>query len=299
LCGVLFGAVGPFLIIGVWSQQFAALTLEGGLSETAMKTIRVMGTLLGLAIATVGYLFPVVRFLVRVQASEDRQPLDANASARSSMIIPVIQRMLLAACLSGVALLGTWASAQWIPTWASQLAQDHKFVAGWADIGKTAKEYSQICSALGAIVGTILAALAGDQFGRRGAYCGMCLLSLATVLWMFQGHTSVGPSFLFAAFLSGGMTASFYGWLPLYLPELFGTKFRATGQGFSFNFGRILAAIGALQAGLLATAKPTVIWGHAFAGGYSLACSTMSLIYVVGMLLIWAVPETKGQPLPE
>ena len=47
------------------------------------------------------------------------------------------------------------------------------------------------------------------------------------------------------------MTASFYGWLPLYLPELFRTNVRATGQGFGFNFGRILAAIGVLQIGNL------------------------------------------------
>ncbi len=293
LFGVLLGAAGPFLIIVVWSQQFAAKTLEWGLSEGAIVPIRLFGTLLGLGVATAGYVFPVVQFLKRVQAGS------GAASDAPSTVTPVIRRMLLAACLSGVALLGTWGSTQWIPTWASLLAKDGQFVDGWADTGKAAKEYSQICSALGAIIGTILAALAGDKFGRRSAYCGMCLLSLASVLWMFQGHTKFGPSFLLATFLSGSMTASFYGWLPLYLPEIFGTKFRATGQGFSFNFGRILAAIGTLQAGLLATAKPQVIFGHEFAGGYPLACSTMSLIYVVGMLLIWAVPETKGQPLPE
>ena len=47
------------------------------------------------------------------------------------------------------------------------------------------------------------------------------------------------------------MTAAFYGWLPLYLPELFPTRVRATGQGLSFNFGRILAAVGALYMGQL------------------------------------------------
>ena len=36
---------------------------------------------------------------------------------------------------------------------------------------------------------------------------------------------------------------SFYGWLPLYLPELFPTRIRATAQGFAFNFGRVLAAM--------------------------------------------------------
>ena len=49
------------------------------------------------------------------------------------------------------------------------------------------------------------------------------------------------------AFVAGGATAAFYGWFPLYLPELFPTSIRATCQGFSFNFGRVLSAIGSLQ----------------------------------------------------
>jgi hypothetical protein len=28
-------------------------------------------------------------------------------------------------------------------------------------------------------------------------------------------------------------------------------------------------------------------------------CSIVSLIYLVGMVIIWFCPETKGQPLPE
>jgi hypothetical protein len=50
-----------------------------------------------------------------------------------------------------------------------------------------------------------------------------------------------------SAFLLGGLTASFYGFFPLYFPELFPTSVRATGQGFCFNFGRLIAAIGSLQ----------------------------------------------------
>jgi hypothetical protein len=91
-------------------------------------------------------------------------------------------------------------------------------------------------------------------------------------------------------FIAGAFTASFYGWLPLYLPELFPTVVRATGQGFGFNFGRILAAIGALQTGNLMSA---------LGGSYPQACTIMSLIYIVGILVIWLAPETRGKPLPD
>ena len=91
------------------------------------------------------------------------------------------------------------------------------------------------------------------------------------------------------------VTAGFYGWLPLYLPELFPTRVRATGQGLSFNFGRFLAAIGAVNMGMLVQA----LGGDPTKGDYGPAGATITLIYILGMILIWFAPETKGKPLPE
>src|SRR5262249_39690658 len=99
----------------------------------------------------------------------------------------------------------------------------------------------------------------------------------------------VNANYYLLAFVMGAVTASFYGWLPLYLPEIFRTSMRATGQGFGFNFGRILAAIGVLQIGNLSRAF----------GGLAAACASFSLVYLIGMGLIWLMPETKGRPLPE
>jgi hypothetical protein len=109
--------------------------------------------------------------------------------------------------------------------------------------------------------------------------------------------------------LAGALTASFYGWLPLYLPELFPTAVRATGQGFGFNFGRILAAVGVLQTGSLMGLFEDGTAQRSFIGpvlekftnqtGYPAACSVMSFIYIVGLVLIWFAPETRGKPLPE
>jgi hypothetical protein len=82
------------------------------------------------------------------------------------------------------------------------------------------------------------------------------------------------------------------------LPELFRTSVRATGQGFGFNFGRILAAVGTLQAGNLFAAQVTLL-GRECEGGYPLACSLMSSIYLLGLVLICFAPETKGHTLPE
>jgi hypothetical protein len=289
LLGVLIGLAGPAMIIYVWATPQAAL-------------VRLFATIAGIGLAIAGYTYPVIRFFQRHQFAS------GGESWR-----PTLRRMLLAACLSGVALLGTWGSTQWVPSWADQLtdasykAEQQKLIdVGQADSAQQlarprAKEYAQIWLAVGAIVGTIMAAMMGDWMGRRAAYCLLCVLSLASVYILFLGNHRFGPMMLFWTFIAGTMTASFYGWLPLYLPELFHTNVRATGQGFGFNFGRILAAIGVLQTGNLMGLfkEDAVIAGITVPHGYPLACSTMSLIYLVGMAIIWLAPETRGKPLPK
>jgi MFS family permease len=271
LLGVAVGALGPALMVYLWAWDGPAW-----LRHTL--AVRLAGSGLGLLIAAAGYTYPLLRYLQR-----QGLPGDPTHSWR-----PTLRRMLLAACLSGVALLGTWGSVQWAPSWAGKLT----------DPAQHAREYTQIGMAVGAIIGTMLAALAGDWIGRRPAYCLLCVLSMASVFLLFQGNDHYGPAFLASACAAGGATAAFYGWLPLYLPELFPTRVRATGQGFGYNFGRILAAVGTLQTGVLFQVDIPIA-GRVLPAGYPSACSLMGLIYLVGLALIWLAPETRGRPLPE
>ena len=278
LLGVLFGAIGPVLIVYVWLPEALAF------SKTS-ATMRIVGTIVGLAIAVVGYTYPVLRYL-------QRSILQHAEGARTPW--PTVRIMLLGACISGVALLGTWGSTQWAATWAGQLTQGKPEFAN-----SHPREWTQIWLAMGAMVGTILAAMCGDWLGRRVTYCLLCVLSLISAIIFFQTHNAYGTSFLIWAFIAGACTASFYGWLPLYLPELFATKVRATGQGFSFNFGRILAAIGTLQMSALLPYFAETSTRAGIKGGYPVICSYISAIYFLGMVIIWFAPETKGKPLPE
>jgi len=129
-----------------------------------------------------------------------------------------------------------------------------------------------------------------DRLGRRPTYTLMCLGTIVSALVLYQTNTSFGPWFLICAFVTGGVSASFYGFFPLYFPELFPTAVRATGQGFAFNFGRIIAAIGGLQTATLM---------GLFGGSFPMAGSVLAAIYLLGVVLIWFGPETKGLPLPE
>jgi len=193
----------------------------------------------------------------------------------------LITKMLLGIALASVALIGTWGSVQWLPLWADQMTGGRV---------PTAKALTQILVSAGAMGGSFAGALVAGRIGRRPAYFALCLFSLLLCGWLFRFVHQYGAPFLILVTLVGAATAAFYGWLPLYLPELFPTRVRATGQGLCYNSGRILAAAGALTQGQL-----VAVYG----GSYAKAGALITLIYLVGLGLIWLAPETKDQPLPE
>jgi MFS family permease len=256
LVGVLLGAAAACGVIVLWGP----VSLD--------PAIRIAGSFLGLFVVVLGYLRPVRGYLSRC----DLPP----AIKRETLL-----RMLLAAGLSGVPLLGTWAGLMWMYQWVSKLPG--------GDL-PTAKPILQIASSLGAGLGCVLAAWLCSGLGRRAVYAGLCVLSLISMFCFYRLNTAYGPLFIASSVVLGLVSAAFYGWLPLYLPELFRTPVRATGQGFGFNFGRIIAAAGNLQmSNLLAY----------FDNDYAQACSLVAGVYVVGLILIAFAPETNGQPLPE
>lgn len=192
-----------------------------------------------------------------------------------------IKNTLLGVVFASVALIGTWGSVQWVPLWVDQITG-----------GKmpAAKAAAQMFSSYGAILGCLIAPIVGGKIGRRPAYFGLCLCSLLITGFLFRGFTEYNTNFKIAVFFTGAFTAAFYGWFPLYLPELFPTRMRATGQGFCYNSGRVLAAVGAITQGSLVK--------H-FDNSYAKAGAVVTLVYLVGMVFIWFAPETKGKPLPE
>jgi MFS family permease len=276
LLGVLAGSLGAGLVIYVWSPASAAWP------SSSLVAVRLVGTLGGIAIALVGFIFPVVRYMQRAVAA--RMLPDGSVG-------PTVRRLMLGAALAGVPLLGTWGSVQWAAKWSAALNGSNK----------TSEHWTLICLAIGAVIGTIVAALLAGRFGRRITYALMCVGSLGSCLLLYQTNDTYNARFLACVLLVGAMTAAFYGWFPLYLPELFRTSVRATSQGFSYNFGRIIAAIGTLQtAALMALFKhPEWTPQQVERLSFPKAASLLSLIYLIGVVIIWLGPETKGKPLPE
>lgn len=236
-----------------------------------------------LAGAVPAFLTLFIRFFVP-ESERWRESVKKTGTARpvreifSSALLPTA---LLGIAFAAVALIGTWGSVQWLPSWADKLT---------GGTVPKAKALTQIISGLGSVVGCVVGAWIGTGLGRRPTYFCFCLLSLVSCAVLFRGIDEYGTVFLLMVFVVGAVTAAFYGWLPLYLPELFPTRMRATGQGICFNAGRIFAAGGALGQGQLMSY---------YGGSFAKAGAVITLVYIFGMVLIWFAPETKGRPLPE
>jgi hypothetical protein len=80
----------------------------------------------------------------------------------------------------------------------------------------------------------------------------------------------------------------YFGWLPLYLPELFPTRVRATGSGLAFNAGRFATAAGVLGTGALVSL---------FGGDLARVGAAAGLVYALGLIAAWLAPDTSHSEL--
>jgi MFS family permease len=130
-----------------------------------------------------------------------------------------------------------------------------------------------------------------ERLGRRGAFLFYHAGGVASSLVLFLVLTGVPAVLLFLpvfGFLTLGMHAGY----AVYFPELFPTALRGAGAGFCFNVGRILAAPFLFLTGWLQRRD---------LAGLSLdqAAALVSLLFLVGLGLLLAAPETHGRELPD
>jgi MFS family permease len=235
----------------------------------------------------IGVLPAFVAFLVRWWVKEP----DRWTHAHAQRVIPLSaifegelkRSTLVGSALAFVAVFGLWGSTNWAPTLIHELPEFQG-----ADTPTLTKSVSYAIMALnaGAIFGYLGFGPLADRFGRRPVFAFMCAGSLVMlpVTYLLPSHYA-GVLILLPilGFFNNGIFSGF----PIYLPELYPTRVRATGAGFCFNAGRILASISPFMTGWLVTAL----------GTFGRAASTVALIYLLGLGVLWFAPETKGQPL--
>ncbi|MEV8316522.1 MFS transporter [Streptomyces sp. NPDC059900] len=135
---------------------------------------------------------------------------------------------------------------------------------------------------------TFFVARWSDRVGRRRLIIGGAAFGVVWGAVLFP-LLDTGNYVLIAVALSGALLCMgiIYGPAGAYMPELFGTKMRYSGAGFSYNLGGVLggAAAPLIVTALAETYSPAV-------GGWF-----MSGMALLSLLCVLALPETKERDL--
>jgi len=131
-----------------------------------------------------------------------------------------------------------------------------------------------------------------EQIGRRGAFLLFQIGGLIGALVVFQGMANATPAALCCMLpVFGFLTLGVHAGYAIYFPELFPTRVRGTGAGFCFNGGRLLAASILLVRGWMRSDRGLAL-------SLESTATILSFLFLLGVLLLLAAPETKGRELP-
>ena len=244
----------------------------------------------------VGVLPAFVALLVRWWVKEPERWVQAHERERQSphhglaqlreLFGPALNRNTwIGSTLAFVAVFGLWGATNWTPTLVRAMPEiQQKSPASVA----AAVSYAIMMLNAGALVGYLTFGPLADRIGRRAMFGVMCLGSLIMLPVVYLGSSSYGEVLLLLPIL-GFFNNGIFSGFPIYLPELYPTRLRATGAGFCFNAGRVLASAAPFVTG----------WLVMLLGSFNKAASMIALIYLVGLFALPFAMETKGKPLPD
>jgi len=244
-----------------------------------------------------GLLPAVVALIFRAFVREPERWKQAVAAAKPPALRELFDERHRALTISGflmalTALITWWSCNAFLPVVASGLAQTAAaeraldrsatlgLVEAWKSIATTRFNW-------GGLLGTLLTVPAAKLLGRRTMFGTYFALSAAAIFATYG--LDLAPETRLSMYFWIGLTVfGVFGSFTYYLPELFPTRLRGTGAGFTYNVGRVVAAAGPIVVGTIAARGPA---------------ATMQALFLVGVVpllglaaLPWVI-ETKGRPL--
>ena len=250
--------------------------------------------LFGLVPAAVAF---VVRFFIKEPERWQKAGVTA-APSLSELFSPQFRTITLSGLgMALVALITWWSSNAFIGTVATGLANAEASLQGLAGVAtqQLIQEWVKFATNvfnLGGLIGTLLTIPFAKRLGRKPMYIVYFFLSGLSLMLTF-GLDLPPYDRLYGYFFIGLTVFGVFGSFTYYLPELFPTRLRATGSGFCYNSGRIIAAIGpfvvgsvsAMGADALATAMQMLFW--------------VGAVPLAGLLLMPWVIETRHRVLAD
>ena len=242
-----------------------------------------------------------VAFVVRFFIKEPERWRKAGVTAAPSikeLFSPQFRTITLSGLgMALVALITWWSCNAFIGTVATGLANTEASLRGLAATAtqQLIQEWIKFATNvfnIGGLIGTVLTIPFAKHIGRRPMYFVYFLLSGLALMLTF-GLNLPPHDRLYGYFFIGLTVFGVFGSFTYYLPELFPTRLRATGSGFCYNSGRIVAAVG-----------PFVVGGISSMGADALGTAMRMLFWVgavplAGLLLMPWVIETRHKALAD
>ncbi len=147
----------------------------------------------------------------------------------------------------------------------------------------------------GAFFGMLTFSYIAFRVGRRPAFAVAFIIAGTSTALVFGVLSEKWMIFVLIP-LMGFCLLSLFGGYAIYFPELFPTRLRSTGTSFCYNVGRLLSAPGPAMLGFLTS---SVFASYAAPLPLRYAGMAMCSVFVIGLLALPFLPETKDKPLPE